>query len=140
MKKGCVYMGTRPLLFIKAPPAFFIDIENTSVFQIVAEAVVEENIEEVIEDMVTEEAVEPIPIVIKDSEIRRKIERLQFLSAPFQQHAYRPLQFRLTDGRIIEGIVDLVLQDEVLLKSYSGVVHPTKITELMEIKWRGKTF
>ncbi|MEK4093651.1 hypothetical protein [Viridibacillus sp. FSL H8-0110] len=132
-------MGNRPLLFIKAPPAFFIDINSDST------SVVEDAIEDVdvdVDDVVEEsmEQVESIEPVIEDAEIRRKTERLIFLSAPFQQKAYQPLQFSLSDGRIIEGVVDRVMQDEVILKSYTGVVYPTKINELVEIKWRGKVF
>jgi len=142
-------LGNRPLLFIKAPPAFFIDINSDST------SVVEDAIEEVVvdvdvdidvnvdvDDVVEEstEQVESIEPVIEDAEIRRKTERLIFLSAPFQQKAYQPLQFSLSDGRIIEGVVDRVMQDEVILKSYTGVVYPTKINELVEIKWRGKVF
>lgn len=130
-------MGNLPLLFIKAPPAFFIDINNDSTpdtEDAIEEVVVEDVVKEVIEQ---EKSITP---VIEDAEVRRKIERLEFLSQPFQQQAYQPLQFSLSDGRIIDGIVDRVIQDEVLLKSYSGAVYPTKINELVEIKWRGKVF
>lgn len=130
-------MGNLPLLFIKAPPAFFIDINNDSTpdtEDAIEEVVVEDVVKEVIEQ---EKSITP---VIEDAEVRRKIERLEFLSQPFQQQAYQPLQFSLSDGRIIDGIVDRVMQDEVLLKSYSGAVYPTKINELVEIKWRGKVF
>ncbi|MGE7622560.1 hypothetical protein ACQKMD_05680 [Viridibacillus sp. NPDC096237] len=130
-------MENLPLLFIKAPPAFFIDINIDSTPD------TEDAIEEVVVENVVKEVTEQeksITPVIEDAEVRRKIERLEFLSAPFQQQAYQPLQFGLSDGRIIEGIVDRVMQDEVLLKSYSGVVYPTKINELVEIKWRGKVF
>ncbi|MFF3100795.1 hypothetical protein [Viridibacillus arvi] len=136
-------MGNRPLLFVKAPPAFFIDINSDST------PVLEDAIEEVFVDGIVEaeteqvESIEPVESVepfIEDSEVRRKTERLKFLSAPFQQKAYQPLQFSLSDGRIIEGIVDRVMQDEVILKSYTGVVYPTKINELVQIKWRGKVF
>ncbi|KOO49545.1 hypothetical protein [Viridibacillus arvi] len=132
-------MGNRPLLFIKAPPAFFIDINSDStpvLVDVIEEIVVEEETEQV-ESIEPVESLEP---VIEDAEVRRKKERLKFLSAPFQQKAYQPLQFSLSDGRIIEGIVDRVMQDEVILKSYTGVVYPTKINELVEIKWRGKVF
>ncbi|MEX3621375.1 hypothetical protein [Viridibacillus arvi] len=136
-------MGNRPLLFVKAPPAFFIDINSDSA------PVLEDAIEEAfVDDIVVEEteqveSIEPVESVepfIEDAEVRRKTERLKFLSAPFQQKAYQPLQFSLSDGRIIEGIVDRVMQDEVILKSYTGVVYPTKINELVQIKWRGKVF
>ncbi|QOV10579.1 hypothetical protein [Viridibacillus arvi] len=136
-------MGNRPLLFVKAPPAFFIDINSDST------PVLEDAIEEAFVDGIVEaeteqvESIEPVESVepfIEDAEVRRKTERLKFLSAPFQQKAYQPLQFSLSDGRIIEGIVDRVMQDEVILKSYTGVVYPTKINELVQIKWRGKVF
>ncbi|MGF9976318.1 hypothetical protein ABE042_01440 [Viridibacillus arvi] len=127
-------MGNRPLLFIKAPPAFFIDINSDST------PVLVDVIEEETEQVESIEPVESLEPVTEDAEVRRKKERLKFLSAPFQQKAYQPLQFSLSDGRIIEGIVDRVMQDEVILKSYTGVVYPTKINELVEIKWRGKVF
>ncbi|MGE7917572.1 hypothetical protein ACQKM9_01310 [Viridibacillus sp. NPDC093762] len=139
-------MGNRPLLFIKAPPAFFIDINSDStpvLVDVIEEVVVEDVVEGVVEEVVVEEEteqVESIEPVIEDGEVHRKSERLKFLSAPFQQKAYQPLQFSLSDGRIIEGIVDRVVQDEVILKSYTGVVYPTKINELVEIKWRGRVF
>ncbi|MGE7922730.1 hypothetical protein ACQKND_06065 [Viridibacillus arvi] len=139
-------MGNRPLLFVKAPPAFFIDINSDSTPDLVdvieetfVDGVVEEETEQV-ESIEPVESLEPLEPVIEDAEVRRKTERLKFLSSPFQQKAYQPLQFSLSDGRIIEGIVDRVMQDEVILKSYTGVVYPTKINELVQIKWRGKVF
>lgn len=136
-------MGNRPLLFVKAPPAFFIDINSDStpdLVDVIEEKFVDEIVEEETEQVESIEPVESLEPVIEDAEVRRKTERLKFLSAPFQQKAYQPLQFSLSDGRIIEGIVDRVMQDEVILKSYTGVVYPTKINELVQIKWRGKVF
>ncbi|MGE7769468.1 hypothetical protein ACQKMK_02895 [Viridibacillus arvi] len=136
-------MGNRPLLFVKAPPAFFIDInsDSTPVLEdVIEEAFVDDIVVEETEQVESIEPVESVEPFIEDAEVRRKTERLKFLSAPFQQKAYQPLQFSLSDGRIIEGIVDRVMQDEVILKSYTGVVYPTKINELVQIKWRGKVF
>ncbi|MEK4761802.1 hypothetical protein MHH85_16210 [Viridibacillus sp. FSL E2-0187] len=136
-------MGNRPLLFVKAPPAFFIDInsDSTPVLEdAIEEAFVDGIVEAETEQVESIELVESVEPFIEDAEVRRKTERLKFLSAPFQQKAYQPLQFSLSDGRIIEGIVDRVMQDEVILKSYTGVVYPTKINELVQIKWRGKVF
>ncbi|MGE7836111.1 hypothetical protein [Viridibacillus arvi] len=136
-------MGNRPLLFVKAPPAFFIDINSDStpdLVDVIEETFVDGIVEEETEQVESIEPVESLEPFIEDAEVRRKTERLKFLSAPFQQKAYQPLQFSLSDGRIIEGIVDRVMQDEVILKSYTGVVYPTKINELVQIKWRGKVF
>lgn len=135
------YLGESPTPFYQSSPAFFIDInsDSTSVVEdAIEEVVVDVDVDDVVEE--STEQVESIEPVIEDAEIRRKTERLIFLSAPFQQKAYQPLQFSLSDGRIIEGVVDRVMQDEVILKSYTGVVYPTKINELVEIKWRGKVF
>lgn len=129
--------------FLSKLPGFFIDInsDSTPVLEdAIEEAFVDGIVEAETEQVESIELVESVEPFIEDAEVRRKTERLKFLSAPFQQKAYQPLQFSLSDGRIIEGIVDRVMQDEVILKSYTGVVYPTKINELVQIKWRGKVF
>lgn len=120
-------MENRPLLFIKAPPAFFKEI---------VESVPEKHDEEP-----SKELSEAIP-VREDIELRKRKERLLFLSNPFQQKAYQPLLFNLHDGRKITGVVQEVNieTDEVMIKTSNNVVHPISIKKLDDLLWRGKSF
>ncbi len=140
IKKGCVIVGNRPLLFVKTPPPFFKEIEEVEeTIQPVVEVIVD--VEETIEAESTQELPEVVKIM-EDGELRKRKDRLIFLSNPFQQKAYKPLVFIVNDGRKIEGEVLEVVEEsaEVVIKTANDGVQPIAISKLDDLLWRGRSF
>ncbi|WP_312753880.1 hypothetical protein [Rummeliibacillus suwonensis] len=115
-------MGNRPLLFVKSPPAYFKEIE--------------EDIESL------EDVSESKPVLEEDVELRKRKEKLLFLSNPFQQKAYQPLVFVINDGQEISGEVYKVNVEtqEVMIRTANNVVHPIAIAKIKDLLWRGRSF
>lgn len=133
-------MGKNPLLFIKSPPAFFREIDESDDIEKFNDdetklAILEQQDESLLISQ------EKAP-VLEDAEMLQRKERLLFLSNPFQQRAYQPLVFVVNDGRKITGEVQEVNIDtqEVMIRTSNDVVHPIPIANLDDLIWRGKSF
>ncbi|MGX9133435.1 hypothetical protein ACWV26_03495 [Rummeliibacillus sp. JY-2-4R] len=135
-------MGNRPLLFVKTPPPFFKEIEEAEK-EVQHDVEVFVNEEETIESIeeISENLTEEVPI-IEDGELRKRKERLIFLSNPFQQKAYQPLVFIVNDGRKIQGEVLEVDEEsaEVVIKTANEGIQPIAISKLDDLLWRGRSF
>jgi len=131
-------VGNRPLLFIKTPPAFFKEIEEFDLMEKFDEAKLA-ILEQQDESFLISQENSP---ALEDGEMRKRKERLLFLSNPFQQKAYQPLVFVVNDGRKIAGEVQEVNIEtqEVMIRTTNDVVHPISISSLDDLLWRGKSF
>ena len=131
-------MGKNPLLFIKSPPAFFKEIEESDLMEKFDEAKLA-ILEQQDESLLISQEISP---ELEDGEMRKRQEKLLFLSNPFQQKAYQPLVFMVNDGREIAGEVQEVNIEthEVMIRTTNDVVHPISISNLDDLLWRGKSF
>ncbi|MEG0260396.1 MAG: hypothetical protein RR595_06690 [Lysinibacillus sp.] len=137
-------MKREPLMYITTPPLYVhpgneVDEvneinENNEVNEINVIDEMNEAIEESTSIFLKEEFLE----TIRDVEISRQLD---FLSKPFQQKVYQPLQFSLTDGRLLTGTVSSVDGSSVMLTSVEKKEQELiDGNEIKSIKWRGRPF
>lgn len=117
-----VIYNNDPLLFIKGPPVFHLppgikveiqmeeQEESTSIYEI--------------RSSMTEKTI-------------AILEKLKFLSKPFQRKVYRPLVFHLEDGALLQGEVDSVDNETVTFSIGAGELMTYKIHQVKRIVWRG---
>lgn len=119
-----------PLLFIKAPPVFHLP-PNIKVNVPV----------EVQMDAVEEVQDESTSIYEIRTTMSKKtlaiLEKLHFLSKPFQRKAYRPLVFHMEGGIYLQGEVADVDDDVVTLIIGEGEIVTYPVNKVEKIVWRG---
>ena len=111
-----------PLLFIKGPPVFHlpsnvqvnepikVDDESTSIYEI-------------------RTSMSDKSLVI--------LEKLKFLTKPFQRKVYRPLVFHLDDGVLLQGEVEKVDDEFVTFFIGAGNLLTYRVDQVERIVWRG---
>ncbi|MCZ8539316.1 hypothetical protein MKY29_05825 [Psychrobacillus sp. FSL K6-2365] len=65
------------------------------------------------------------------------IDKLKFLAKPFQRKVYRPLIFHLKDGVSVQGEVEKVEEDTVILLVGAEELLTYPVEEIERIVWRG---
>lgn len=66
------------------------------------------------------------------------MNKLRYLSAPFQRQAYTPLQF-IVDGNMIKGAIQKVEDSMVWIES-DDMTTEVEIAKIEDILWRGQPF
>ncbi|WP_144509477.1 hypothetical protein [Bacillus sp. FJAT-22090] len=112
-----------PLLFIKGPPVFHLPPGVRVEIQMEEEQDESTSIYEIRSSM-TEKTI-------------AILDKLKFLSKPFQRKVYRPLVFHLEDGALIQGEVDSVDDEQVTFSIGAGELMTYKIDQVKRIVWRG---
>lgn len=120
-----------PLLFIKGPPVFHSPFK-------------------VREENHTVDAPMDVPKEIQDEstsiyEIRTSmspktvaiVEKLKFLTKPFQRRVYRPLVFHLEEGVLLQGEVEKVDNEFVTFFLGAGELITYRVDQVERIVWRG---
>ncbi|SEJ60764.1 hypothetical protein SAMN04488127_2263 [Bhargavaea ginsengi] len=123
-----------PLLFVDAPPVYFVSEPVYS-----REAVEEEVLAE---EEVVEESTSVYELPKRPEETARLLTQLRFLSRPFQREVYRPIQFRLKDGTVINGEILNLEESKVAVKGINEekIEMELSIDDLDAIWWKGKPF
>lgn len=119
-----------PILYISGPPVFHLPPQLR----------VKEEVEIVLEEPIIEEESTSIYEIKNNtmSVINSAIfEKLKFLSKPFQRKVYRPLSFHMADGSIIQGEVQEVTEDQVILSINGESIETYPIHQVKKIFWRG---
>ncbi|MEI4769694.1 hypothetical protein WAX74_08535 [Psychrobacillus sp. FJAT-51614] len=65
------------------------------------------------------------------------LEKLHFLSKPFQRKAYRPLVFHIEGGIYLQGEIVEVADDLVTLIIGEGEIVKYPVNKVEKIVWRG---
>lgn len=118
-----------PLLFVQGPPVYR-HVRKVSRWQEESTSIFPEPVVKALETKVEVEAkVETDPLMW---------QRLRFLTSDFAKFVYKPLFFQLKDGEKIGGIVDVLYQDSVQIKSAEDEIMAFEINEIKEIWWGGK--
>ncbi|MFC7365381.1 MULTISPECIES: hypothetical protein [Bhargavaea] len=122
-----------PLLFVDAPPAYFVS-EPVYSREAVAEAEVEVDGEE--------ESTSVYELPKRPEETARLLTQLRFLSRPFQREVYRPIQFRLKDGSEVIGEIEQLEDGRLFIKEQieDEQQRELSVDELEAIWWKGKPF
>ncbi len=117
-----------PLLFINGPPVFHLPKKERK-FEI------EEMVHQVLQDEST--SIYEKPSTNSGEYSPGLLEKLYFLSKPFQRKVYRPLVFHLENGVHLQGEVETVNNDQVtfLVASDEHVTYP--VNQVEKIFWRG---
>lgn len=118
-----------PILYISGPPVFHLPPQLR----------VKEEVEIVLEEPIIEEESTSI-YEIKNTMSAKTVaiyEKLKFLSKPFQRKVYRPLSFHMDDGSIIQGEVQEVTEDQVILSINGESIETYPIHQVKKIFWRG---
>lgn len=136
-----------PLLFIQGPPVFHLP-PNYKVEKQVEEP--PEEIQEAIQvELKLDDQMELPKEVLEEStsiyELRSSIsaktqailDKLKFLSKPFQRKAYRPLVFHIEGGVYIQGEVENVNDEFVTFIVGAGEKLTYRIEQIEKIVWRG---
>lgn len=101
-EKGCVEMESKPLLKVVSP-VDLRDLPSSPIFHVEVQVYQELRGEPIVEEEKSEE-VEDIPINSQESFINEDLlKQLQFLSRPFQQKVYQPLEIQFNDGTTLQG-------------------------------------
>lgn len=66
------------------------------------------------------------------------MNKLRYLSEPFQKQAYTPLQFRV-DGTIVKGAIHKV-EDSIVWIESDDMITEVEIAKIEEVLWRGQPF
>lgn len=118
-----------PILYISGPPVFHLPPQFRA----------KEKVEIVIDETIIEE--ESTSIYEMKNKMSAKnnavFEKLKFLSKPFQRKAYRPLSFHMVDGSIIQGEVQEVTDDQVIISINGESLETYPIHQVNKIFWRG---
>lgn len=122
-----------PLLFVDAPPVYFVSEPVYS----------REEVEEVLaEEEVVDESTSVYELPKRPEETARLLTQLRFLSRPFQREVYRPIQFRLKDGTVINGEILNLEESKVAVKGINEekIEMELSIDDLDAIWWKGRPF
>ncbi|MEK4522829.1 hypothetical protein MKX96_14490 [Psychrobacillus sp. FSL W7-1493] len=118
-----------PILYISGPPVFHLPPQIRA----------KEEVEIVVDETIIEE--ESTSIYEMKNKISEKniavFEKLKFLSKPFQRKVYRPLSFHMVDGSIIQGEVQEVTDDQVIICTNGENLENYPIHQVNKIFWRG---
>ena len=118
-----------PILYISGPPVFHLPPQER----------IKVEIETVIEETIIEEESTSI-YEIKNTIPEKSIaiyEKLKFLARPFQRKVYRPLSFHMADGSVIQGEVQEVTEDQVILSINGESLATYPVHQVKKIFWRG---
>lgn len=128
-----------PLLFVDAPPVYFVS-EPVYSREAVEDVVVEDEVPA--EKEVVEESTSVYELPKRPEETARLLTQLRFLSRPFQREVYRPIQFRLKDGTVINGEILNLEKSKVAVKGINEekIEMELSIDDLDAIWWKGKPF
>jgi hypothetical protein len=66
------------------------------------------------------------------------MNKIRYLSRPFQKQAYKPLQFVL-EGEIVKGEIQKV-EDDILWIETDDVLTEIEIGKIEDVLWRGQPF
>lgn len=131
----CIPLENDPLLFVQGPPVYRY-VRKVSRWQEESTSIFPEPVVKALETKVEAEV---------EAEVEAKVEtdplmwqRLRFLTSDFAKFVYKPLFFQLKDGEKIGGIVDVLYQDSVQIKSAEDEIMAFEINEIKEIWWGGK--
>lgn len=116
---------------MQAPPPVYakrvVEEESTSVF-VPSEESVKETIEIASFSQVEQSTVVD-PVIL---------DKILYLSGPFQRAAYKPLQF-LVEGKSVKGTIQR-LEDDLLWIDADDEVTKIEIGKIDDVLWRGQSF
>lgn len=118
-----------PLIYIQGPPVFHLPPREK------LEIEMEEQVKEEIEQDESTSIYE-LRTSMTDKTLAI-LEKLKFLSKPFQRKVYRPLVFHLNDGSLIQGEVEKVENEVVTFSVGAGELMKYRVEQVERIIWRG---
>ncbi|SDE29064.1 hypothetical protein SAMN04488126_10669 [Bhargavaea beijingensis] len=134
-KKGCEPMAEKegwPLLFVDAPPVYFVTEPIYS----------RETTDEEAQSGGEDESTSVYELPKRPEETAKLLTQLRFLCRPFQREVYRPIQFRLKDGTVVNGEILNLEKSRFAVKGTSEekIEMEISVDELDAIWWKGKPF
>ncbi|MCG7344630.1 hypothetical protein MHZ92_10815 [Sporosarcina sp. ACRSL] len=66
------------------------------------------------------------------------LEKISYLSAPFQKQVYKPLQF-VIEGESVKGTIQKVENDIVWIEA-GDLITEVEISKIEDVLWRGQPF
>ena len=118
-----------PLIYIQGPPVFHLPPREK------LEIEMEEQVKEEIEQDDSTSIYE-LRTSMTDKTLAI-LEKLKFLSKPFQRKVYRPLVFHLNDGSLLQGEVEKVENEVVTFSVGAGELMKYRVDQVERIIWRG---
>ncbi|MFJ7970525.1 hypothetical protein [Psychrobacillus sp. NPDC096389] len=118
-----------PLIYIQGPPVFHLPPREK------LETEMEEQVKEEIEQDESTSIYE-LRTSMSDKTLAI-LEKLRFLSKPFQRKVYRPLVFHLNDGSLLQGEVEKVENEVVTFSVGAGELMKYRVEQIERIIWRG---
>lgn len=118
-----------PLIYIQGPPVFHLPPREK------LEIEMEEQVKEEIEQDESTSIYE-LRTSMTDKTLAI-LEKLRFLSKPFQRKVYRPLVFHLNDGSLLQGEVEKVENEVVTFSVGAGELMKYRVEQVERIIWRG---
>ncbi|MCM3636957.1 hypothetical protein M3152_04425 [Sporosarcina luteola] len=91
-------------------------------------------------DGLTRETIDILPSNLTASQVVNPVvmNKLRYLSEPFQKQAYTPLQF-IIDGNTVKGAIQKVEDSFVWIESEDKITE-VEIAKIEDILWRGQPF
>ncbi|EMR05216.1 hypothetical protein C772_02792 [Bhargavaea cecembensis DSE10] len=123
-----------PLLFVNAPPAYFVTEP------VYSREAVEGEVQEAADG--DEESTSVYELPKRPEETARLLTQLRFLSRPFQREVYRPIQFRLKNGTEVTGEIEQLEDGRLFIREQieDEQHRELSVDELEAIWWKGKPF
>lgn len=118
------------MLFVQGPPVYvkvkIIEEESTSVFFPNEESV--------------KETIDIYPSVRAESQVVNTaiMNKINYLSGPFQKQVYKPLQF-IVEGKVVKGDIQKV-QGDIIWIDTDDIVAEIEVAKIEKILWRGHPF
>lgn len=91
-------------------------------------------------DVSVREAVDIMPSVQTESHVVNPtiLNKIRYLSRPFQKQAYSPLQF-VVEGDIVKGAIQK-MEDNILWIEAEDRITEIEIEKIEDVLWRGQPF